>query len=320
MEQLAQELAKVELERDRYKYEVEQKQQRLQDYENQIAQYKSKALYPGGQISLVDHSDKAKIKQLKDQLDNEKAKMEKERVTMKQSLDTMEKELKQNMAKLQYDLDQARAAKSLMEGRLKCIRKHYDEQEQEFQQIKEEFGRTRHQLKLKEESSENIEYVKSKLKAEITALDQTLEKNKEELSISQAKTKHLQQQLNKKDEEHGDLQNYLKKEKEKNKILEKEVHSLMEENEKIVLNANTRIDAMEEEHKKLVFELIIARDEKTQLATYHEENILQLEQQLKEAHNLVEQLTQEKAELETELQVEQVRYASLNLTSHDHLL
>ena len=261
MEQLAQELAKVELERDRYKNEVEQKQQRLQEYETEIAQYRTKALYPGGQHSLVDYSREirikeledsltehkrdlvtkdAKIKQLEDQLDNEKVEMEKERNVMKQSHDTKERELKQNMFKLQNDLDQAKATKSVAEAQLKSIRKQYDEQRQQLQQINEEFGRTRKMVELKEETSQNMEQVKSQMKAEITTLEQTIE--------------------------------------------------------------------------KLVFELTIARDEKTQLVADHEENILQLEQQLKEAHTFIEQLTQEKAEMETELQVQQVRYASLNFT------
>ena len=265
MEQLAQKLAKVEVERDRYKYEVEQKQQRLQDYENQIAQYKAKALYSGGQVSAVNHSyetrmkeledsltehkrdlvtKEAKIKQLEDQLDNEKAEMEKEKNVMKQSQDTMERELKQNMAKLQSDLDHAKATKSVIEGQFKSIRKQYDEQRQQLQNLNEEFGRARKMMKLKEESSQNMEEVKSKMKAEIITLEKTIE--------------------------------------------------------------------------KLVFELTIARDEKTQLAADQGQKILQLEQQLKEAHNLIEQLAEEKAKLETELQVQQVRYASLNLTSHDH--
>ena len=338
MEQLAQELAKVELERDRYKYEVEQKQQRLQEYEEQIVHYRTKALYSGGQSSTVYHSrmteladsltehkcdlvtKEAKIKQLEDQLDNEKAEMEKERNAMKQFQDTKERELKQSIAKLQTDLDQAIAAKSLTEVQLKSIRKQYDEQKQQLQQINEEFGRTRQLLKLKEESSQNTEEIKGKLKAEITALDQTLKKKNEELIISQAKTKHLLQQLNKKYEDHVDLQNDLKKEKEKNKILEKEFQSLTKENQQSELKTTTKIDAMEEEHKKQVYELTTAIDEKIQLVADHEEKIVQLECQLQYAHNLVEQITQEKAILETELQLQQVRYASAILISHDHLL
>ena len=337
MEQLAQELAKVELERDRYKYEVEQKHQCLQEYETEIAQYRTKALYPGGQHSVVDHSHEirikeledsltehkrdlvtkdAKIKQLEDQLDNEKVEMEKERNVMKQSQDTKERELKQNMSKLQIDLDQAKAAKSITEAPLKSIRKQYDEQRQ--QQIDEELGQTREQLELKEESSQNMEEIKSKLKTEI-ALEQTLEKKNEDLSISEVKVKH-QHQLDKKVEEHSDLQNDLEREKKENDRLKKEVQSLTVENQQATLKMTTQIDAMEEEHKKLVYELTIARDEKTQIAADHEEKIIQLEQQLQDAHNLVEQITQEKANLETELQSQQVRYASVFLTTHDHLL
>ena len=336
MEQLAQDLAKVELERDRYKNEVEQKQQRLQEYEEQIAQYKTKALYSGGQHSIVDHSHEtrikeleesltehkrdlvtkeAKIKQLEDQLENEK-----ERSVMKQSQDTKERELKQNMAKLQNDLDQAKAAKSTTEGQLKSVSKQYDEQRQQLQQSVEELGRTRKQLELKEESNQNIEEIRSKLKAEITALEQTIEKSKIELIQSKTKVKHVQHELHKKSEELSDLQNDLVREKKEIKRLEKEVQSLMVENQQTKLKMITRIDAMEEDCKKQVYQLTIARDEKTQLAADHEENILQLKQQLKEAHNLIEQLTQEKAELETELQVQQVRYASLNFTTHDFLL
>ena len=258
MEQLVQELAKVELERNRYEKEVEQKQQRLQEYENQIAQYKAKVLYSGSLISPVDHSYDTRMKELEDclteqkcdlvtkdakieklesaveskndelvelreQLDNEKAEMEKERNVMKQSQDTKESELKQNMAKLQCDLDQAIAAKSLTERQLKSIRKRYDEEKQQFQRVNEEFERTREQLKLKEESSENIEDVRIKLKDEITELKQTLETNKEYLFISQAKAKHLQQQLDKKAEGHSDLKNDLEIEKKKSERLEKEV-------------------------------------------------------------------------------------------------
>ena len=329
MEQLAQELAKVELERDRYKYEVEQKQQRLQEYEEQIAQYKTKALYSGGQHSVVDHSHKtrikelegnivtkdAKIKQLQDQLENEK-----ERSAMKQSQDTKERELKQNMAKLQSELDQARAAKSITEAQFKSISKQYDKQRQQLQQLDEELGRTRKKLELKEESSQNIEELKSKQKAEIIALEQIIEKNKEDLCISQAKAKHLQHQFDKKDQEYDDLKNDLVTGNERIRKLEKEVQSLMVENQQTELKMITRFDAMEEDCKKQVYQLTIARDEKAQLAADQEENILQLKQQLKEAHNLIEQLTQEKAELETELQVQQVRYASLNFTTHAYLL
>ena len=331
IERLAQDLAKVELERDRCKYEVEQKQQRLQEYEEQIAQYKTKPLYSGGQHSVVDHYETrikelednltkhkcdivtkdAKIKQLQDQLENEK-----ERSTMKQSQDTNERKLKQNMAKLQSELDQARATKSVTDTQLKSIRKKYDEQKQQFQQLNEEFGRTKKQLELKEEDFEKMEEVKSKLKAEITTLEQTLEKNKEYLSISQAKTKHLQHQFDKKDQEYDNLKNDLMREKERIKKLEKEVQSLMVENQQTELKMTTRIDAMEEEHKKQVYELTTTRDEKTQLAADHEEKIIQLEQQLKEAHNLIEQVTQEKAKLETELQSQQVRFASVIVTTH----
>ena len=341
MEQLAQELAKVELERDRYKNEVEQKQQRLQEYETEIAQYRLKALYPGGQHSVVDHSHEIRIKeledslnehkrdlvtrdviikQLEDQLDNEKAEMKKERNVMKQSHDTKERELKQNIAKLQNDLDQAKATKSVTETQLKTIRKQYDEQRQQLQQIDEELGRTRKQLELKEESNQNIEEIRSKLKAEIATLEQTIEKNKEELIQSKTKVKHVQHELDKKSEELSDLHNDLVREKKENKRLEKEVHSLKEENQLNVLRTTTRIVAMEEEHKKQFYELTIARDEKTQIAADHEEKIIQLEQQLQDAYNLVEQITQEKANLETELQSQQVRYASVFLTTHDHLL
>ena len=345
MEQLALDLAKLELERDHYKYEVEQKQQRLQEYETEIAQYRTKALYPGGQHSAVYHSHKtrikeledslkehkcdlvtkdAKIKQLEDQLDNEKVEMEKERSVMKQSQDTKERELKQNMSKLQNDLDLAKAAKSTTEGQLKSVSKQYDEQRQQLQQSVEELGRTRKQLELKEESNQNIEEIRSKLKAEITALEQTIEKSKIELIQSKTKVymfqKHVQHELDKKSEELCNLHNDLVREKKENKRLEKEVHSLKEENQQIVLRTITRIDAMEEEHKKQFYELTIARDEKTQLAADHEEKIIQLEQQLQDAYNLVEQITREKANLETELQSQQVRYASVFLTTHDHLL
>ena len=67
--------------------------------------------------------------------------------------------------------------------------------------------------------------------------------------------KHLQQQLNKKDEEHSDLQNDLKREKKKIERLEKEVQSLTVENQQVTLNTTTRIDAMEEERKQLDYEL-----------------------------------------------------------------
>ena len=63
------------------------------------------------------------------------------------------------------------------------------------------------------------------------------------------------------------------------------------------------------------FELTTA-DEKTKLAADQEKKMLQLEEQLKEAHTLIDQITQEKAELETELQLQQVRYACLNLRSY----
>ena len=59
---------------------------------------------------------------------------------------------------------------------------------------------------------------------------------------------------------------------------------------------------MEEIYKKQVLEVTIARDEKTQLAADQAVKIQQLEQHLKEA----QQVTQEKAQLETELQAQEV--------------
>ena len=99
------------------------------------------------------------------------------------------------------------------------------------------------------------------------------------------------------------------REKERIKTLENEVLSLKEENRQNVLTTTTRIDAMEEELNNLT----TARDKNTQLAADQEQKILQLEKQLQEAHNLVEQLKQEKAELETEMQIQsqQVRYVHL---------
>ena len=49
-----------------------------------------------------------------------------------------------------------------------------------------------------------------------------------------------------------------------------------------------------------------------QLAADYEEKITQLKQQLQDAHNLVEQIREEKAILETELQSQQVRYVLLS--------
>ena len=60
---------------------------------------------------------------------------------------------------------------------------------------------------------------------------------------------------------------------------------------------------MEEVYKKRVLELTSARDEKTQLAADQAVKIQQLEQQLKEARKII----QEKVQLETELQAQEVR-------------
>ena len=59
---------------------------------------------------------------------------------------------------------------------------------------------------------------------------------------------------------------------------------------------------MEEIYKTQVLEVTTARDEKTQLAADQAVKIQQLEQHLKEA----QQVTQEKAQLETELQAQEV--------------
>ena len=94
------------------------------------------------------------------------------------------------------------------------------------------------------------------------------------------------------------------------------VQSLTVENQQTELKMIARIDAMEEEHKKQVYELTTARDEKTQLAVDQEEKVIQFEQQLQDARNLLEQITQEKTKLETELQSQQVRYVSVIVTTH----
>ena len=60
---------------------------------------------------------------------------------------------------------------------------------------------------------------------------------------------------------------------------------------------------MLEVYKKRVLELTSARDEKTHLAADQAVKIQQLEQQLKEARKII----QEKVQLETELQAQEVR-------------
>ena len=60
---------------------------------------------------------------------------------------------------------------------------------------------------------------------------------------------------------------------------------------------------MEEDYKKQALELTSGRDEKTQLTVDKAVKIQQLEQHLKGAR----QITQEKTQLETEFQVQEVR-------------
>ena len=300
-------LTRIELENNRLKDELREKERRLVEYTEMIAQCQTQIKLQQvnyatdfREQTVVDISTQNRMKELEKAIaDRERDLLTKDTTlkTMKKDKDeaelraeTLETELAESvkqlnvqaeelkrLSTLQQDLTAAKANKAIAEKRYKETQKLCDDEQTEKQRLQEELSRVKTELEFEKKAAhaQGKKESEKDWKAKIDDLEKIARQMEENYETLQNKCKVLQEKLNKKDEEALDVTTKLLKEQSQNISLNEEIQKLQKENEQTAIGATSRVEEVEKKYLTLLDEkekqIQDIKEEKAQIATNLEE-------------------------------------------------
>ena len=301
------ELSRLEIERDYYKRESEGKEQTIQQYKQELIQYKTKLRqYTSSQQkqSLEDETIKLNVKEseLKQKYEEDLQKklyQKEQELQQRYDNDMRNKEqLIERLKKTENDLQQmvtaeiakatdAIAIQSLLEKRLKEYQTIKKEQEQAKTDLQQKLTEAKTQTELAERRCTQLEVEKQKKESIINDLEIDVEFNKEKEVMLEARIRHLREVLYKQEELDLAKCTELEQEREEKMRIAKENECLRSEGKQTAIQSAERTKRLEEQ-------LADKEQEVIKLTAINEERAIAYKAELEKVNRQLEEFRVEK--------------------------